>query len=265
MGLRIAPWKSQPNLAELWPNFFGENENTDIVLADSSFQLYQAVAGRYYSLNTYIDHRFLNATDDPNRSERERHILSLIAGKNYGNSDEFRLALHIFSIDLSNPFVHLHNAREFSATSLEQNNTIIVGSPIANPWSELFNSQMNFTSDVQFVNGDVVMAIKNRAPLAGELPVYIAENNSDVSYCILAFLPSPQHNRKVLLIEGTRSEANEAATNMILSETGLRNLKERMHVVKLPYFEVLLKTTQVRSMPLSYTIEAYRIHANADH
>jgi len=50
---RIAPWKSQPNLAEFWSNFLDQGEDTDVVLADSSFQFYQAVARRSYPLGAY--------------------------------------------------------------------------------------------------------------------------------------------------------------------------------------------------------------------
>jgi len=63
-----------------------------------------------------------------------------------------------------------------------------------------------------------------------------------------------------LLIEGTNAEASEAAGDFLLSEDALSGFKKMLHRQKLPYFEVLLKVSSVRSTPLIATIEAYRIY-----
>lgn len=264
---RLTPWRNQPNLAEFWSNFFGQSENTDIVLADNSFLLFETIAGRTYPLNAYSDRSFTRDVSAKSLSHDVKNTLSIITKKNFGNSDEFQLAQRISTID---PFEapNLYNARDYSAASLERTNAILIGSPVANPWTALFNEQLTFTLESQPVNSSIETEILNHAPSSNERGIYkpesVTPNGMQIGYCIIAFLPTPRRNRKVLLIEGTTSEANEAASNLLLSETQLAMLKNRMHVTRFPYFEVLLKTAQMRSMPFSYSIEAYRTYGESE-
>jgi hypothetical protein len=83
-----------------------------------------------------------------------------------------------------------------------------------------------------------------------------------VDYCVVAYLPNPDHNGVVLVIEGTGAEATEGAGDFLLSDDQLSNFKKMMHVDKFPYFEVLLKVSSVRGTPLTATIVAYRAYPN---
>ena len=65
-----------------------------------------------------------------------------------------------------------------------------------------------------------------------------------------------------MLVEGTSSEATEAGGEFLLSEDQLFNFQRTLHTANLPYFEVLLKTSQVRNTPITATIVAYRIYPN---
>jgi hypothetical protein len=79
----------------------------------------------------------------------------------------------------------------------------------------------------------------------------------------VAFLPNSGNDGNVLIIEGTGSEATEAAGQFITSEEQLLKLQRLLHVNKLPYFEILLRTSNLNNTPLNSTIEAFRIHAEA--
>ncbi len=264
MESRLSPWKSQPTLAEFWSNFYDRAADTDIVLSDTSFLLFEGIANRTYPLNAYIDRTFTNDIKSPDFSQDVRNALGTVALKNLGNSDEFRLAQRLLSLDPANGRVHIYNAREYSVTNLNQHNAILIGSPVADPWVMMFNNQLTFTSESRIDHNLVEMSILNHAPGVGEQRVYTPQNDAvsgvQTGYCIVALLPAPQHNGKVLLIEGTTSEANEAAASLLLSDAQLASLKSRMHVTNFPYFEVLLKTSQVRSMPLTFAIAAYRTY-----
>jgi hypothetical protein len=80
---------------------------------------------------------------------------------------------------------------------------------------------------------------------------------------VVAYLPNPDHDGKVLLLEGTSSEATEAAGDFLLSDK-FSAFHQMLHTTGLPYFEVLLKTSQVRGTPLTVTIEAYRTYPALD-
>ena len=139
----------------------------------------------------------------------------------------------------------------------KQDNVILIGGRISNPWDDLFEGHMNFT--VKFDSNGSIMVV-NRAPIAGEQATY-AQMNS-LQYCVIGYLPNPNHNGVVLLIEGTGAEATEAAGDFLLSENQLSNLKKTLYGDKFPYFEVLLKVTSVQGTPLTGTIEAYRAYPN---
>jgi hypothetical protein len=63
-----------------------------------------------------------------------------------------------------------------------------------------------------------------------------------------------------LIVEGTGSEATEAASDFLSSEEQMAGLLHRFHAKSFPPFEVLLKINQLRGTPLSATVEAYRIY-----
>jgi hypothetical protein len=78
----------------------------------------------------------------------------------------------------------------------------------------------------------------------------------------VAYLPNPDHNGNVLLMEGGGPENTQAAGDFLLSEYQLENFQKMLHVATLPYFELLLKTSWVKGTPISTTIEAYRTYPN---
>jgi hypothetical protein len=102
--------------------------------------------------------------------------------------------------------------------------------------------------------------VVNRAPAAGEQRLY--PQSDSAGYCVIGYLPNPNHNGMVLLIEGTDAEATEAAGNFLLSENQLSSFKKTLHLQRLPYFEVLLKVSSVQGTPLAATVEAYRAYPN---
>ena len=79
-------------------------------------------------------------------------------------------------------------------------------------------------------------------------------------YCEIAYLPNPTGNGKILMIEGSSAEAAEAAGDFLLSDDRMSSFRKTLHASKLPYFEVLLKTSHVRATPLTTAIETYRTY-----
>jgi hypothetical protein len=97
-------------------------------------------------------------------------------------------------------------------------------------------------------------------PANGEHDLY--SEAGTVGYCVVAYLPNPEHNGKVLLIEGTSAQATEAGGDFLLSEDKLLDFQKMLHAAKLPYFEVLLTTSQMKGSPLDVGIEEYRTYPN---
>jgi hypothetical protein len=250
-------WEYQPSVSALWTDILNVNPDTDVILADASFGLLQDLNKSTFPFDDYLNRSYISELRSQNPSPEMQTILSRIVRWNLGSQDEFKLARRILALDPLGKNIHLYNARDYSPDLTKRDNVILIGGRISNPWDDLFESRMNFT--VKFDNDGLITVI-NRTPAHDEKPLYAQENS--VEYCVIGYLPNPDHNGVVLLIEGTGAEATEAAGDFLLSENQLSSFKKTLHVDKLPYFEVLLKVSSVQGTPLAATVEAYRTYPN---
>jgi len=252
----LTPWKAQPGLAQLWSNFFDAGHDTDIVLSDDSYLLVEQISKQTTPFYSYLNRTYLEPSQSAPVSEEARFIQNMIATKSLGSVSEFKLAERILALDPVGRNIHLFSARQYMPALLKQDDVILIGGRVSNPWVELFENRLNFIENTKF-EGFGMTTVTNRAPAAGEPPLYTSTDS--VGYCVVAFLPNPGRDRKVLLIEGTSAEATEAAGDFVAGEQ-FQAFRGMLHASNLPYFEVLLKTSQVRGTPLTVTIEAYRAY-----
>jgi hypothetical protein len=252
----LAPWRGKPTVAMLWAGFFDSEHDTDIVMGDDSLLLIEQLSSRYTTFTGYLNHTYKDGTQVPGLSPEMRSTIKLIASKGLGSNSEFKLAQKLLILDPQNKKVHIYGARQYVPASLKQNNVILIGGRISNPWEGLYDDRLNFTQATKFVDTGNTSVV-NRSPLPGEKPGYVTSD--EVGYCVIAFLPDPNQHTNVLLLEGTGSEATEAAGDFLSSEEQLSALLKKLHATRFPPFEVLLKISQVRGTPLTATIEAIRV------
>jgi hypothetical protein len=250
-------WQSEPSVSTFWSEILDARPDTDVVMADSSFSLVQIISKKSFSFQDYLSRSYINQLQTPGMTPEMGAALNLIAAKQLGNAGDFKLGERILALDPLGKNIHLYYARDYMPALIRQNNVILIGSSIANPWGELFESRMNFVAKS---DGDTPTYIVNRSPSSGEQGVYTPTGS--VGYCTVAYLPNPDHNGSVLLLEGTGSEATEAAGDFLLSEDQLSSFQKLLHTARFPYFEVLLRTSQVRGTPLSTTLVAYQTYPN---
>lgn len=244
-------WQYEPSVSQLWTEILSSAPDTDVVIADASFGLLQDLSKKTFSLDDYLNHNYINELQEQNPS------LGRIVRWNLGSQDEFKLAHRIMALDPLDKRIHLYGARDYMPDLTNRDNVVLIGGRISNPWDALFEDRMNFS--VKFDN-DGSISVINRSPIAGEQPIYTHSNA--FQYCVIGYLPNPEHRGVVLLIEGTGAEATEAAGNFLLSEDQLAGLKKTLHVDRLPYFEALLRVSSVQGTPLAATVQAYRVYPN---
>jgi hypothetical protein len=253
----LYPWQYKPSVAALWSEILNADPDTDIVISDTSIGLVQALSQRTFSLKDYLSRSYISQSQSEDLSPDMHAAVNRILAWNLGSPDEFMLARRILALDPLGKNIHLYNARYYMPDLLKRDSVILIGARKSNPWDELFESRTNFIT--QFDNNGLI-TVTNRSPAAGEQQTYTQTDS--VEYCVVAYLPNPDDNGIVLLIEGTDAEATEAAGDFLLSEDQLYNFKKMLHVNKLPYFEVVLKVSSQRGTPLTATIEAYRAYPN---
>lgn len=247
-------WQDKPAVAALWSRILDANPNTDVVISDTGIGLAEALSRQDFSLNDYLSHAYISQVQAEKLSPDMHAAINRILSWNLASPDEFVLARRILALDPLGKNIHLYNARNYMPELIKRDNVILIGARKSNPWDELFDNQINFITE--FDKPRVI----NRAPAPGEQPVYF-ETDSD-GYCVVNFMPNPDHNGLVLLIEGTNAEASEAAGDFLLSEDQLSSFKKKLHADTLPFFQVLLKVSAVRGTPLTATVVAYRVSPN---
>lgn len=248
-------WQYEPSVAGLWAPILNAKPDTDIVLADASFGLLQDINKKSFSFYDYLSHSYVNQIQSRPLSPDLHAVIGRIAAWNLGSPDEFMLARRILALDPLGQNIHVYSARNYMPVLTKRNNVILIGGRISNPWDDLFEGQMNFT--VKFLANEPIMVV-NRAPAAGERSSY--SQTDSVQYCVVSYLPNPDHNGVVMLIEGTDAEATEAAGDFLMSDEQLSSFKKLLRVDKFPYFEVLLKVSSVPGTPLTASVEAFRTY-----
>jgi hypothetical protein len=251
------PWQSQPTVAELWGGILNARPDTDIVLADASFGLLQDINKKSFEFNDYLNRSYMSKLQTQKASPDLRAVLDRIETWNLGDQDDFKLARRILALDPQGAKIHLYNARGYLPDLTKRDNVILIGGRMSNPWDDLFEGQMNF---VAVFPPDGPITVVNRTPMKGELAVYA--QTSSAQYCVVSYLPNPDHTGVILLIEGTDAEATEAAGDFLLSDDQLSAFRKLLHGDKFPYFEALLRVSSVPGTPLTATVAAYRAYPN---
>jgi hypothetical protein len=249
----LYPWRNSPAVAGLWGTFLGDQKDTDLVVTDSSFSLVEALTNKSFNLNDYLGRSYMGHLQD--QDPRMTAALSRISTWGLGSSGEFEVAQRMLALDPARQKLHFYLARKYQPDLMRRDNVILMGSRYGNPWAELFDSSMNFTFDPKNPN-----QILNLAPKAGESATYDFDLSNSVGFCVIAYLPTPDHNGNALLIQGTSGEPTEAGVDFLLSDAKLSGFQRTLGVSKLPYFELLLKTSWVKGTPIDSRIVAYRIY-----
>lgn len=251
-------WDGKPALAALWPHFLNTSRSTDVVLADDSYDLVENIAGQSFSLNDYVNRSYMDKIEASKLSPDRKADLRLIIERSHGGIGDFNAAQRIWALSSSSPSLHLLFARDYSADLIKRDNVILIGGQEANPWGVLFANQMNFT--IAYSPAQDRSYVRNVNPRPGEQAIYPVIFRSDgiVGYGIVAYLPNPSHTADALIIAGTDSQTTDAAAEFVTSESRLEQFFKKLPPNRLPYFQILLKTSRLSGTPMTEQVVTYR-------
>ena len=220
-------------------------QQTQVVVIDSAFVLFQNFVGRNIGVEEYAGRTYLSDLGSdgkvlPANSRKlleSRQITSFAdveiastLSREYGAVYPLRIR-HARSM----------NVREFKS----DNNFLLIGSPLANPWTALFDQNLNFRFENHANSWPV---IRNRHPRAGEQPLYGSADSYDETgpqYARVAVLHNDSGSGRVALISGTSMEGTEAAGESFLNPgfgSSLAKLFGVDQVKHLPDFEIIIQT-----------------------
>jgi hypothetical protein len=137
---------------------------------------------------------------------------------------------------------------------------ILLGSPRSNPWSELFQDQLDFNFKFDSVRKSEF--IINKHPRAAESSVYVPTTEgwgTGQAYAIIALVGNPNQSGQVLLIGGSTAEATEAAGKLALNSEQLPQILKAHGIDPLAapsHFELLLRVSTMAGSSNTFDVAA---------
>jgi len=244
-----------------WSQLFQSTEDTFVVPADGGLVMLQSFMKHSVSLEDYANgaYRTQSAIDleigdlaagmKPEDRFRLTHKIETLGNRRYTSMADLDLTTSLARLKEVVPErLMIRYARDLRIDDLRSANAILLGSPDANPWSELFQKELNF----QFSDGSEFggsPAILNQHPLAGERTHYASEPNDPLlqTYGLIAYVPNLSGTGHVLIIEGVNMAGTQAAGAWLLNPDEMAPLLERAMspggVIR--PFEILIETRNI--------------------
>jgi hypothetical protein len=139
--------------------------------------------------------------------------------------------------------IQLCSGHQVQLQDLDEHNAILIGSPISNPWAQLYEDRLNFAVDLA-PDGRIIFRNKmQRAQESAQYPDQ-AEIDHHKTYSRLVFLPGVKGGPVTLLIAGTTAQATQAAGELV---TDPKRLDATLRAMGLDpkgaphFFEVLIR------------------------
>ena len=253
-------WQATPALRSFWASFLGNFGETDVVLADTSFALEEDILKTLIPLSDYLNYGYKHLPQSEGISPDTKYALDQILSRNNGSNSDFRAAQRILMLDPISSSTHLRFARDYTPDALKRDNVILIGSRKSNPWVDFFQDQLEFT--MGYDSAIHQSGVQNVHPQPGELEFYPEPQDpaTNVGYGVVAFLPNVGQKGDALIIEGTDSQATEAAGEFVTNEASMAALKRQLNSKTFPYFQVLLKTSRLSGTPFTAQIITLRTY-----
>ncbi|WP_334266991.1 hypothetical protein [Edaphobacter sp. HDX4] len=246
-----------------WRLFFGSGQNTTVVCSDTSLATLEDVTRQRVSLSDYLNDTYRMHIAPPQGTTPD--LIRDLGTRRYTAIADVGILTRFYQLAGSNSDrLQFRYARDLRPNDLKEGSMILIGSTYSNPWVEIFDTNMNFT--FQDNSSQQISSIINRSPRPGERHQYDF-NKLDASqtiYGVVALRPNLRGSGKVLLLEGTSMAGTEAAADFVFDDAHLLPFlaKIRNQDGSIPYFEVLLQSSNMDGSASRLAILAYRTAQN---
>jgi hypothetical protein len=260
---RYSPQKAVPPAAFFpWPAFLSTQHSTFLVTSDPNIAEIQKLTGSPVSLSDYATQQYLPALKSLS-PEMIRFCHDFLPGDKAANVDVEIVASVVELAQRESKKIDVRGARNLRVADLDgDNNFIFLGSPRSDPWTALFDKQLDFTfasdkpSQQEF--------ILNAHPRPDESAKYVpAEKGSESSssFATIGFIGNPEHAGQVLLLAGTNAGGTKAAGELATNPQRLSAALERCGVGPsnsrpAQHFQILLRVNTMARSPSDFDVLA---------
>lgn len=251
-------------VTQLWSQLLVPGRQTHVVLSDPGLVQIANVTRQRVPFAELADGRFLRRIDAFEEGPF-RSLLGGVMGSQLTTLSDVEIVRRITALGLSDPgLLNIVVARDFRVRELNNQNTILVGYNVSNPWVDVFSQSMNFVMESGLENNG--MSIANRRPQAGEESRYWLGNprvvNPAQGYAVVAFLPNPAAAGKTLIVSGADVPGTEVAIRFLMNEEQWEPFFRKIAAQgRVPWFEVLLGYRRLSNSAGDLQPVAWRVHS----
>ena len=244
-------------------SIFNNEQTALIVTSDTGLLQISSLAHRRISLDEYISRSYPDTppTEPPN----------LLRNWNiYEFTDGREMTVASLLLTRSAPFashIFLRSGHSVQLQDFKDNSVVLIGSPISNPWAQLYEDKLSFRCDLQ---SDGRIVYWNRTPHANEQRQFPSDddNQHHRTYARISFLPPTANARATLLIAGTTAQATQSAGELMLDQTRLPRSLQAMSIDPLGpprFFEFLIRLDNFVGGAILPEIVAWRLSLAPEH
>jgi hypothetical protein len=251
VAARILPWSAM----------LEREHRLNVIVSDTVYGVVQDLTGTRISLSDYANKRFPRPETLPPDISK---AVGLLMRRQYTATKDVDIAVRISEVaQAAGRRVTIRSARDLQVQDFRTDDSFIfLGSVRSNPWSEMWERQLDFW--IKWDDASQKMICLNKSPQPGEAPVYKPTAGSfatGVSYAVVAFLPNPNESGHILLIAGTTSEGTQIAGQFV---TNLDNFGKVLAKAGIDPrgparpFQALLRLTAMAGSPGRFEVIAFR-------
>src|SRR3984885_15053748 len=195
-----------------WSAFFQSQRSTRLITSDPNIVDIQEAAHAPVSLTDYANQRYI-----PNVNSLSPEVVTfckfILRGDKAAAVDARVIADIAGLSQKASKKISVQVARDIRLSDLSADeNFIFLGSPRSNPWTTLFNDQLDFR--FAFDDDSHQEIIRNVHPRAGEPSSYVPSAKgwaTGQSFATISFVQNPGRDGQVLILAGANGEGTQAA------------------------------------------------------
>lgn len=250
-----------------WASFLQSPNTLKVITSDPNIaEIRGLTGGGVISVSDYANHNYLNG---PKKLTPEQEIFAndVLLGDKASTVDAEAVAAIARIAEQGDKAITVNGARNIQLSDLRTNdNFIMLGSPLSNPWFNLYDDQLDFrfVYDNQFNEH-----IRNVRPHPGEDAAYIPTARgwaTGQSFAIVAFVKNPDQDGNVLLLAGENIEGTRAAGELVADKG---RFSVALNACGVPasgpptHFEMLLRLNTMAGLPTHvHVIACHRLSQN---
>jgi hypothetical protein len=243
----------------LWSVLLSSAHATHLITSDPNILYIQGVTHTRLSVSDYANHNYI--PEHNNLTPEQLHFCQTMLGSDAGDAVDVPIVLRVGQLAVSvQGNLDVRAARSMRIADLRSDdNFILLGSPLSNPWFSLFDDQLDFRFDLD------KDSIANLRPRPHELPVYTPTATSGLTgqtFAIIALVQNIDRSGQTLLLAGLDAEGTDAAGSFITNLPRLSDTLQKCGIKPsgpLQHFELLLRLNTMAGTPSDIDVVACHI------